>query len=121
MYRRHRYQINSIVLGGVLTAVGTFLLQNTINWGYYLSWMISVNIITFAMFGIDKGMAKANTVRIPEIVLHVFTLAGGIIGQLLGRALFHHKTDLKRHPSFLIMPLVSIILHGGFIFWISGR
>lgn len=121
MYRRHRYQINGIVIGGVLTAVIALVLQYASHIGFYLSWLISVNAITFAMFGIDKGMAKAGKVRIPEIVLHIFTLAGGVIGQLLGRSLFHHKTDIKKHPLFLIMPIVSLILYGGLLFWINGR
>ena len=121
MYRRHRYQINGIVIGGALTIINALIIQNVTGWGYYLSWLLSVNIITFAMFGMDKSMAKGGTVRIPEIVLHIFTLAGGAIGQLLGRAIFHHKTNVKDHPSFLIVPIISLILHGGLLFWINGR
>jgi len=113
MYRRHRYQINGVMVGGLLTIINTLLIHNVTDWGWYLSWLLSVNIITFAMFGMDKSMAKSGTVRIPEIVLHIFTLAGGVIGQLLGRTLFHHKTNMKAHPSFLIVPIISLVLHVG--------
>ena len=117
MYRRHRYQINGVIIGGLLTAVNTIFIHNATDWGWYFSWFLSINIITFAMFGADKGMAKGGTVRIPEIVLHIFTLAGGAIGQLLGRTLFRHKTNVKAHPAFLIVPIISLILHGALIFW----
>ena len=116
MYRRHRYQINGIAIGGLLTLINAIFIQNAIGWGWYLSWLLSVNIITFAMFGTDKSMAKVGTIRIPEIVLHVFTLAGGMIGQLLGRTLFRHKTNMNVHPSFLVVPIISLVLHGGLIF-----
>ena len=121
MYKRHRYQINGIALGGLLTFINALFIYNATGWGWYLSWLLSVNIITFAMFGMDKSMAKVGTVRIPEIVLHIFTLAGGVIGQLLGRTLFRHKTNVKAHPFFLIVPIISLLLHGGLIFWINGR
>ncbi len=121
MYRKHRYQINGILIGGALTAVNTLFIRNATNWDWYLAWLLSINIITFATFGMDKQMAKSGTVRVPESVLHVFTLAGGAIGQLIGRALFHHKTNIKAHPAFLIVPIISLILHGGILFWIYGR
>ena len=121
MYRRHRYQINGVVIGGVLTAVNALLIHAATGWGGYLSWLLSVNVITFALFGMDKSMAKAGTVRVPESVLHIFTLAGGAMGQLAGRALFHHKTNVKAHPSFLIVPVVSLFLHGGVLYWLYFR
>ncbi len=121
MYRKYRYQINGIWIGGLLTAVNTILIHNATNWAWHFSWLLSANIITFAMFGMDKSMAKAGTVRIPESVLHIFTLAGGAIGQLIGRALFHHKTNVKAHPVFLVIPIISLALHGGLLFGIYGR
>jgi uncharacterized membrane protein YsdA (DUF1294 family) len=77
------------------------------SWSPLLIWLAAVNLTTFAMFGIDKASAKANGPRIPEVVLHAFTLLGGFVGQLVGRLLFHHKTNFQRHPSFTIVLIAS--------------
>ena len=64
------------------------------------------------MFGIDKGLAKADQARIPEAVLHMFTLLGGFPGQFLGRIVFRHKTNFQKHPSFTIVLIISIVIYG---------
>ena len=51
--------------------------------------MIAINITTFLLFGVDKGLAKTlRNLRIPEVVLHIYTLLGGIIGHIGGRLVF---------------------------------
>ena len=52
--------------------------------------LIALNLVTFAMFGIDK--AEAGAWRIAESTLLTLALLGGTLGAYAGRALFRHKT-----------------------------
>ena len=119
---RHPYHTTAII-GGIVATLGLVVaLILLTDWPALLIWLAAVNLTTFAMFGIDKASAKANGPRIPEIVLHAFTLLGGFLGQLLGRLLFHHKTNFKRHPSFTVVLVISILLWVAIIWWtIAGR
>jgi len=41
-------------------------------------WMIAINITTFILLIVDKNLAKAlKNLRIPEILLHIYTLFWG--------------------------------------------
>ncbi len=76
----------------------------------YLVWLITLSAITFFWYGFDKEQSKRDGSRVPEIVLQLLTLAGGFPGGWLGRLIFHHKT---RHNSFLVILILSTILHAG--------
>ena len=56
-----------------------------------------INLILFAVMGIDKYKARKGLWRIPEKTLFGLALAGGSIGGILGMKMFRHKT---RHNSF---------------------
>ena len=72
-----------------------------------LSYLIAINLIGFALMGIDKYKAKKRAFRIPEATLFTVAVIGGSIGSILGMYAFRHKT---RHRSFLYgMPLILII------------
>ncbi|HZY41793.1 MAG TPA: DUF1294 domain-containing protein [Anaerolineae bacterium] len=76
----------------------------------YAVWLITLSVITFAWYGLDKGQSKRAGLRVPEIVLHLLALAGGFPGGWLGRALFHHKT---RKSAFTVVLVLSTLLHLG--------
>ena len=61
---------------------------------YYL---IAINFIAFAAFGLDKARAEAGQWRIREDTLLTLAFLGGFPGALAGRRLFRHKT---RKASF---------------------
>lgn len=111
-YYGRRYQVNAILLGILATAALFFLLTYLTNLHPYIIWVICMSITTFAMFGIDKALSKTDQARIPEVVLHIFTLLGGFPGQWLGRTVFHHKTNFEHHPAFRIVLIVSLVLNG---------
>lgn len=72
-----------------------------------ISYVIIMNIIGFALMGIDKHKAKKRAFRIPEATLFTVALIGGSIGSILGMYTFRHKT---RHRSFVYgMPAILII------------
>lgn len=77
---------------------------------YYL---ISINSIAFAAYGIDKWKAKHKKWRIPETSLLCLAMAGGALGAYIGMRLFHHKTKHKKFiflvPFLLLVWLIGLI------------
>lgn len=57
-----------------------------------LVWLAVINLVTFAVYGIDKAKAKRGAWRVPEKTLFLLPLLGGSVGALLGMRVFHHKT-----------------------------
>ena len=57
-----------------------------------LVWLAAINLVTFAVYGIDKAKAKRGAWRVPEKTLFLLPLLGGSLGALLGMRVFHHKT-----------------------------
>lgn len=65
-----------------------------------------INLVGFAIMGIDKSKAKRNAWRIPEATLFFVTLLGGGIGSTLGMHFFRHKT---KHWYFRLgFPAITI-------------
>ena len=70
-------------------------------------YLILVNIIGFALMGIDKARAKKQAWRIPEKTLFTVSVIGGSIGSWAGMYLFHHKT---KHWYFVVgIPLILFV------------
>ena len=57
-----------------------------------LGWLLLVNLIAFALMGLDKGRAKRGRWRISEKTLFLPAVLGGSLGAIAGMRLFHHKT-----------------------------
>lgn len=85
-----------------------------------LEYLIIVNLIGFALMGIDKYKAKKRAFRIPEATLFIVAVIGGSIGSIIGMYAFRHKT---RHwyfvygmPAILIIQilLIAFLLHAPF-------
>jgi uncharacterized membrane protein YsdA (DUF1294 family) len=117
----HGYSYFPVLLGLIGTGAIFLALLLLTSWPLYLNWLIAFSVVTFALFGVDKGLAKAGRARIPEVVLHAFTLLGGFPGQLLGRLVFRHKINFGRHPAFNIVLIVSIILWAVLAYFIFLR
>lgn len=117
IYRRFRYQMNATLLGVVITAVLLLALTFTTTWSFYFTWVLSLSVTTFSLFGLDKSLAVANQKRVPEIVLHLFTLMGGFVGQAVGRAVFRHKISREKRVVFNVMLLLAVALHAGIIYF----
>ena len=74
---------------------------------YVLLLLTAMNLLSFALYGIDKLKAKRGAWRIPEMTLLLVALLGGSAGALLGMELFRHKT---KHAKFLVLvPLAAIL------------
>ncbi|MFC1999869.1 DUF1294 domain-containing protein [Chloroflexota bacterium] len=55
------------------------------------SWLISINIVAFLVYGFDKMKAQGTGLRVPENVLYGLVILGGWGGGLAGMVLFRHK------------------------------
>ncbi|WP_059171360.1 DUF1294 domain-containing protein [Bacillus sp. FJAT-27445] len=73
-------------------------------------YLFIVNVLAFAMMGIDKKRAKNGQFRISERTLWLSALAGGAPGAALGMSYFRHKT---KHPAFKYgLPLLACLDFG---------
>ena len=60
---------------------------------YYLA---AINVVLYALMGLDKLFAKLQKRRIPEKTLFAFAIVGGAFGGTLGMYGFRHKTLHKK-------------------------
>ena len=102
------------LLAVVLVAALYYALAQVLLWPYYyFTWVMAISVVTFAFYGLDKGLAKAQraTVRIPELVLNLLTVGGGTPGAWLGRTVFRHKINLRKHWVMFAILVASSLLH----------
>ncbi|MBO4906629.1 MAG: DUF1294 domain-containing protein [Bacteroidaceae bacterium] len=70
---------------------------------------VSINVVTFLTYGIDKWKAKRSKWRIRETALLGLAALGGSIGAIIGMKVWHHKTKHKKFrygiPLILIMQI----------------
>ncbi|MDE7207222.1 MAG: DUF1294 domain-containing protein, partial [Lachnospiraceae bacterium] len=75
--------------------------------GIIAGYFALMNLIGFAMMGIDKHKAVKKLWRIPEYTFFVVALIGGSIGTIAGMRVFRHKT---RHWYFVYgLPAILIL------------
>ena len=83
-----------------------------------LGYFIIMNLIGFALMGIDKYRAKKRSFRIPEATLFIVAIIGGSIGSIIGMYAFRHKT---RHWYFVYgMPFILLLQNIFFIFLMNA-
>lgn len=59
---------------------------------------ITLSVITFLLYGLDKSAAKNNQWRVSERTLHLLGLAGGWPGAFAAQSTFKHK---RSKPAFM--------------------
>lgn len=68
---------------------------------------LTLNLLTFIIYGIDKFKAKKAKWRIPESTLLLLAVFGGSIGAWLGLQVWRHKTQ---HKKFYIgIPVIMAV------------
>jgi len=83
--------------------------------------LLLLNLLTFAAFGLDKALARAQRRRIPEARLLGLALIGGTPGAYAGRALFRHKT--RKQPfsrDLFVIALFQLVAGGAALGWWLG-
>jgi uncharacterized membrane protein YsdA (DUF1294 family) len=76
-------------------------------------YLIVINIVGFAVMGIDKHRARMNQWRVKEKTLFLIAIIGGSAGSILGMQYFRHKTKHNRFifgmPFILLLQIILII------------
>ena len=103
------------VLGVGLSVMLSRSVRERIDLSPYAAWIGSFTLITWAFYGWDKRISELRTIlqswRIPEFTLNLITLLGGFPGAWIGRAMFQHKTNLRRHRGMFALLIASTLLH----------
>ena len=66
-----------------------------------------LNLVSFALFGIDKHRARRGARRIPEATLILSAAVSGTMGAWAGMMVFRHKT---RKASFIAKMVVATLV-----------
>lgn len=61
-----------------------------------ITYLLIINVVTFTIYGIDKGRARKGQWRVPESALLWLAAAGGSVGACLGMKVWRHKTLHKK-------------------------
>ena len=110
---KKHFSLLSVILIAAFSAVLLYFTKLNILYSY----LISLNSITFLIYGYDKYQAKRIGMRIPEIVLHLLTLIGGALGALLGQLIFRHK---NKKMKFIVVFWAIVIVQVIVIFLLRG-
>lgn len=77
--------------------------------------LIAINVIAFAVYGLDKKRAIHDEWRIPEATLLTLAAACGSVGALFGMYTFRHKT---RKPKFAYGVPALLAAHLALFYWL---
>ena len=76
--------------------------------------LLVMNLLAFALMGMDKVKAKAGAWRIPEKTLFLATALFGGLGGTLGMTFFRHKTKhwyfKLGFPALLVIQMALLVL-----------
>ena len=74
---------------------------------FFAGYFIVMNVLGFALMGIDKRKAQRSAYRIPEATLFTIAIMGGSLGSVLGMYLLRHTT---KHWYFKLgMPIILVL------------
>ncbi len=82
-------------------------------WVVLIVYLLVVNVVAFALMGIDKSKAKRGAWRIPERTLFLPVVLFGSLGGTLGMVTFRHKTKhwyfKYGFPALLVVQVLLMI------------
>ncbi len=85
------------------------------NWVWVVpsAYLLVVNVVAFALMGIDKNKAKRGVWRIPERTLFLPVVLFGSLGGTLGMLTFRHKTKhwyfKYGFPALLVVQVLLMV------------
>jgi uncharacterized membrane protein YsdA (DUF1294 family) len=83
----------------------------------FFTYLLIVNVISFALMGIDKKRARNSQYRISEQTLWLSAIAGGVIGAIVGMNYFRHKT---KHAAFKYGLPLLLAIEAALIYYVIG-
>ncbi|MGX5026622.1 DUF1294 domain-containing protein [Enterobacter asburiae] len=82
----------------------------------FAMWVLLINMLTIAIYGVDKTAARKGMRRVPEITLLAFGAVGGWPGAILGQQLFRHKTQKQPFKTWFYVSVVLSTLAMGALY-----
>jgi uncharacterized membrane protein YsdA (DUF1294 family) len=70
------------------------------------------NLMTFAIFGYDKYLARTKRRRISEKTLLTLALMGGSVGAVFAQKIFRHKSQKYRNLFWVILVVQFVVFEG---------
>ena len=113
--KRNPFLFYGVVFFGlalILAAVAYYVTQ----WILFWVWLLSAGVATVVAYGYDKLQAAQGSWRVPEMVLHLLSLAGGFLGGWAGMLGFRHKTQKTVFTVVLALATVVWLVIG--YFWL---
>ena len=106
-----RYPVRFFLsVGGILVMV-LWAITRYWHWPWLVGYLVSVNLVGFLFYGMDKWMARRGAWRIPEGALHILALCGASPGALIAQKLFHHKTQKRSFQRWVwLIVVLQIVL-----------
>lgn len=78
--------------------------------------LFGLNILTFAIYGLDKTAARTGRRRVPEKILLGLGLLGGWPGAFIAQRLWRHKTQKMAFQGlFWLTVFINCVL--GWLLW----
>ncbi len=112
--RRVSPQVGYSLVVLALTVLVVAPIAFSLGWGWPISWLVAVHVITFCTYVWDKQAALRGNLRVPEVTLHTMALVGGVAGSFLGQRMLRHKT---MKPSFQLLSWIIIVAWAGLLLW----
>jgi uncharacterized membrane protein YsdA (DUF1294 family) len=116
---RSPYWLFSLVTVAIVLIVALPLMF-LLNWSWLWSYLVAINVATFALYGYDKAVAGKGGRRVPEVVLHGSELLGGTPAAFVAQRVFHHKTQ-KSSFQLRFWIIVAVQVAVVILLWQAGR
>lgn len=78
--------------------------------------ILTINIVTYILYALDKSAARQGRRRIPERNLHLMALLGGWPGAWIAQKQLRHKTQKTR---FRVVWWLTVCVNVGVVGWIQ--
>jgi uncharacterized membrane protein YsdA (DUF1294 family) len=106
MYNQRPYlffSLLSALIMGTALAICVFQFQVPL----LLSFFIGINAAAVITIGLDKSLARSDSLRLPETISYVIALLGGSPGTLLGMYVFKNKTRKAGFQFVLLLIFIA--------------
>jgi uncharacterized membrane protein YsdA (DUF1294 family) len=104
LFENPAFAIWGLVVSGVFFG-GLYLLNSLSGWGALGLHLLALSLLSFALFGWDKRLARQEKRRISEFNLLGYTFIGGALGSFAGMRVFRHKSQ---HLHFKILVPIEV-------------
>ena len=104
-----------MVAASLIWGLLAIVLVLVFGWPFLIIWLVSGGIATFLLYWYDKRQAQRGGGRVPEKVLMILALLGGVLGAWAGMFLLRHKT---RHTMFYIVNGIASVLYLSLSMWL---